>query len=288
MSLMICPECANEISTTADACPNCGRPTHAPVVPIVPPERKVVVMKPEEKEGFPTWALIPIGLLVLILIFVLYAVFNRDDDGLANDKINVNINAARAASNGSRSSTTIEPSTATIPSAPGYVPPASSGGTSTSTTTVPGAQTSVEPSAGTVSIDAKVVTERGSTQAVRNEKFYLLDRDVESILSSANLDAIDGQSLTNSLGLSILFPSRYGDFRRDALAAINRHIKYSGQTDGAGKAKLSGVEPNSYYLFGMTKSGNGFAVWSSPVSIQKGENVLNLSPARLTSMQSPQ
>jgi hypothetical protein len=47
---------------------------------------------------------------------------------------------------------------------------------------------------------------------------------------------------------------------------------------------MKDVKPDSYYLFGITKSRNGFAIWSSPVSIIGGENKLNLSPATLNEM----
>jgi hypothetical protein len=82
-----------------------------------------------------------------------------------------------------------------------------------------------------------------------------------------------------------MYPDKYGEFHRDALRAIKDHIKYAGTTDGSGKAQLGGVEPNSYYLFGVTRSSRGFAVWSSPVSIIGGENLLNLSPMQLTEIQ---
>jgi hypothetical protein len=89
----------------------------------------------------------------------------------------------------------------------------------------------------------------------------------------------------NSFGLSVLYPDRYREFNRDALTAINRHIKYSTLTDGSGKALVKGIDPDQYYLFGVTRTGKGFAVWSSPVTIIGGENVLNLSPQRLTEIQ---
>ncbi|MCA1589157.1 MAG: hypothetical protein LC734_01960, partial [Acidobacteria bacterium] len=111
------------------------------------------------------------------------------------------------------------------------------------------------------------------------------DKDLESILGDADLDPISGQTLLNSFGLAVMYPDRYGDFQRAALRAINEHIKYSGTTDGAGKAQLAGVEPKSYYLFGITKSGRGFAVWNSPVSINAGDNMLNLTPQRLTEIE---
>jgi hypothetical protein len=152
--------------------------------------------------------------------------------------------------------------------------------------TVPGSQTAVSmpPSKGSVTIDARIAGKTGQPQPVKNEKFYLLDKDLESILSEAGLEPIEGQSLMNSLGLSVLYPDRFNEFNRDALRAIKGHIKYAGTTDGSGKAELGGIEPNSYYLFGVTKSGRGFAIWSSPVSIIPGQNALNLTPQRLTEM----
>ena len=277
MSLLHCPECGHEVSNNAVACPNCARPlNHVPVV-----ERKVMVVEnPANRDGFPTWAFIPIGILCVILLVVMYALFVRTDDNAANQRININANTGR------QTTTTTVPSGRNEPSTITTAPPVST--VPSSQTTVPGSQTSVaQPTTGKVSIVAKLTARNGSTQAVRNEKFYLLDQDIETILSSAGVASIEGQSLTSSLGLSLIFPDRYGDFNRNAFSAIRKHIKYSGQTDGSGKAVVSGVEPNSYYLFGMTKAGRGFSVWNSPVSVQVGDNILNLSPQSLTEIQDP-
>ncbi len=277
MSLLHCPECGHEVSNTAAACPNCARPLiAAPAAPVV--ERKVVVVEnPDDRNGFPTWAFIPIGILSLILVVVMYALFVRNDNTDANQHTNINVNT-------SRQTTTSVPPTRSEPPitlAPPSAPP--------STVAVPGSQTSVaeSPTKGKVSIVAKMTVKNGPPQAVRNEKFYLLDQDVETILSSAGVNPVEGQSLTNSLGLSLVFPDRYGDFNRKAFSAIKKHIKYSGQTDGSGKANLSGVDPNSYYLFGMTRAGHGFTVWNSPVAVQVGDNILNLSPQSLTEITDP-
>lgn len=290
MSLIHCPECGHEVSNTAVACPNCARPI-VPFVERVEPvvERQVFVPdRVVEREGFPTWAFIPIGVLGVILLIVLFVVWGRNNDDTANQRLSVNVNSPQRQTtagipNGPSTVTTVPStgsSTVTIPSAP--PPPMPS-----SQTTVPGSQTTVAepPTKGKVTIDAKLVTRNGAAQSVRNEKFYLLDQDLETILGSAGLEPIEGQTLTNSLGLSLIFPDKYGDFNSNAFRVIRSHIKYSGQTDGSGKAQLSGVEPNSYYLFGMTKAGRGFAVWNSPVSIQVGDNILNLSPQRLTEIQ---
>lgn len=279
MSLIYCPECGHEISNAAIACPNCGRPINA-----APPVDAVVVTPPPRREGFPPWAIIPIGLAGLAFIFFLiYAMSGGKDT--ANSNLNVNVSTRRAASRSGDNDRTVGSQTATIPSTSTTVttaPPPD-----VQTVNVPGSQTSVPAGVtkGRVVIDAKVATRSGTPQAARDAKFYLLDKDLDSILYDARLEPIEDQTLSNSFGLSMLYPDRYGDFYRNALAAIRRHIKYSGTTDGSGKAQLANIEPDSYYLFGITRTGGGFALWSNPVSIQAGDNVLNLSPQQITQME---
>lgn len=273
MSLIYCPECGHEISTAAVACPNCGRPLSART-PVV--ERTAVIAPVERKEGVPNWIFIPLGLIGAVLLVAFFVFMSRNSSD-ANTNLNVNVSARRAPVNSSDSRTSdIPPSTVNVP-------PANSG----QTVTVPGSQTDVSmpPTTGSVTIDAKIAGRTGSPQPVKNEKFYLLDKDLESILSDAGLQPIEGQTLMNSLGLSVLYPDRYDNFNRDALRAIREHIKYSGTTDASGKAELGGIDPNNYYLFAVTRSGKGFAIWSSPVSINAGQNSLNLTPQRVTEME---
>lgn len=277
MEMNYCPECGHEISQVAVACPGCGRPLSAPT-PVIEPI--VVARAPRRSEGFPPWALIPLGLIGAGVLFLLFYTLGRNDE-TANSNLAVNVSTKRAATRDTDSGrtsetyTTAPPTDTTVTTAP----PAGS-----QTVSVPGSQTAVNlpPTKGRVMIDAKVATRSGTAQAVRNERFYLLDKDLEVILSDADLDPIEGNSLANSFGLSVLYPSQYASFYRDAMNAIKPHIKYAGTTDGSGKAQLGNVDPESYYLFGITKTGGGFALWSSPVSIQAGDNVLNLSPQQIT------
>ena len=290
MSMILCPDCGHEVSTAATACPNCGHPFAAPVI-----QRKVIVAEAPPKEGIPTWVFAVLGILGVLVLFILFAVMRNNDDE-ANRSVNVSLAANRSSDNSRdtvSSRPTSETQTLTVPpstdsqsvavpssSAPPTVttvPPSSSAST---ITTVP-----ETPTTGTVVIDAKVATKTGTPQAVRNEKFYLLDKDLESILSEADVEPLEGQTLTNSFGLAVLYPSRYGDFNSKAMNAIKKHIKYNTLTDTGGKGQMKNIKPDSYYLFGITKSRNGFAVWSNQVTIQAGENLLNLSPQRLTEIE---
>jgi hypothetical protein len=221
--------------------------------------------------------------MAAMVVFFLAMLFTRESE---DDSANVNVNvSSKRQQTASRSSTdeTDDRQTVTVPPTSTGVPVEEP-----QVSTVPGTQTGVarQPAdKASVVIDARVTTRTGQPQPVRNEKFYLLDKDLEIILSDAGLEPIEGNSLLNSLGISTMYPDRYGDFRQRALSAINDHIKHSGSTDSTGKASINGIEPNSYYLFGIVRTGQGFAVWSSPVVIQAGQNVLTLTPQRITEIE---
>lgn len=268
MSMIYCPECGHEVSALAVSCPNCGHPFRPE-----PPVPKVIVSDiPPTREGFPNWAFVPLGILGALALFFIFFLIMRG--GSENDNVNVNLSARRQA-NTTRSTQArdSEPQ----PAAP------SSSSDEVQTRTVPGLQTEVEtrPDRGSAMIDARVINRAGNMQAVKGERFYLLDDDLESILNDAGLEPIEGQTITESLGLAVMQPSQHSDFHRKAMAAIKNHIKYSVTTDGSGKAELRDIKPDSYYLFGITKTSEGFAVWNWSVNISEGQNNLNLSPQRL-------
>lgn len=284
MALINCPECGKEISTSAVACPNCGHPISAPTLE----ERTVVREVPPpvvERDSFPKWIFIPLALLGAILIFLLFALFRQENDNTSN--VNVDISAKRPSSVNSETTTLPEttpnqievpPSDSTV-SIPQTVP-------TISDSTVTRIPADVEKSdRGSLNIEAKIADKSGSTKPVKAEKFYLLDKDLETILSDANIKPIEGQTLKNSFGISVLYPDRYGDIHKTALNEINKHIKYDVTTDSSGKAQMKDIKPDSYYLFAISKTGNGFAIWSSPIVINPGENTLNLSPQRGTDVQ---
>ncbi|MDQ6786428.1 MAG: zinc ribbon domain-containing protein, partial [Acidobacteriota bacterium] len=189
MSLITCPECAHEVSATASACPNCGHPFAPPAVV----HRRVVVAEAPERDDFPKWIFIPLGLLGIILLFVLFAYMRNNDDTANQRNINVSINTQRPGgaplSNSTSAQTvTVPPSTTTVapPMTTTALPPAPP--SQTTITSVPGQSvTAPAPDKGSVTLEAKISTNSGSIQPVRAEKFYLLDKDLESILSEANI-----------------------------------------------------------------------------------------------------
>ena len=277
MSLLYCPECSHEVSANAVACPNCGHPFQ-PVTPSV--ERRVVV-NPAREEGFPPWGYAVIGMAAIGVILLFVLMFRSTDD-TANT--NIRVAANRPVGSEPVRSTSVPSTDTTSVTVPSSAPPAVS---------VPSTSTSVPPTSaappvapvpdrGRVVLTAKVVPSSGSPQPARGTRFYLLDKDLASILDDANVEPIEGNTLEASLGLSIVDPGRFGQFSREAMRAIAKHAKYSATTDGAGNASFADVKPDSYYIFAITRAGRGFALWNAPVSIMAGENDLNISPQSIT------
>ncbi len=280
---MNCTECGHDVSSAAVACPNCGKPLNnaAPLR-----DRPVVIDNTPKEDGIPPWAFVTGGIAAVLIVFFVIVMINRDDDNSDNTNLRVRVGSEQERRDSSDTVTTTVPAdrstTSPIDSGVSTVPSS----VPSSESTVPGSQTDVSapPTKGSVKIEAKTVSDNGAPQVVRNEKFYLLEKDVSQILSEARIEPIAGNNLANSFGLAIMYPDRYGDFRRKALEAINQNIEYSGTTDSLGIAEMSDVDPGSYYLFGITRTDKGFAMWSSQVSVIAGDNVLNLAPQRINAI----
>jgi hypothetical protein len=276
MSLIFCPECGHEVSANAVACPNCGRP-------LVAPERPVAVVRRQE-EGMPPWAIPAILGAVVLLGLVMFFLFRgSNDDSNVNVALRTNSNRLANVPVTRTDIPPTEPSTVSVPPS-GTAPVMPTSAAPPTMTSVPGTSTAAPavPDRGTAVIQAKVVDRRGQPQPARSAKFYLLDQDPEQILSAANVPPIEGNTLDSSLGLAAVFPDRFGDFQRAAMRAIAAHSKYSGTTDSNGSAKVAGVAPKEYYLFCIFRVGKGFAMWNSPVTINPGDNTLDLSPQAVT------
>ena len=281
MSLINCPECGHEISTAAVACPSCGRPIDRRPTAATP----VVVEHKPRKESVPPWIIAPIVLLGVVVLFGLIYLFSAGNDGDANLAVNVNARGSKSVPDRTATDSTSVSERETSSSYPTSEPPATPYPNTTQSAPASGV-TAPQNTKGTVIIQAKVANERGTPRAADNTRFYLLDEQIETVLSDADLEPITGQTLTNSLALAIADQRKYGEFYRNAMKALKEHIKYSGSTDSTGKAQLGSVEPDTYYLFGVARTSEGFAMWNSSVSVISGENAVNLTPQPLTQMPS--
>ena len=282
MSLITCPDCGNQVSTDAVACPQCGRPM-APAIVEPIPQREVIIQQTPRRQGFQPWMIAPIIILGAILVFILFAVMRNNDDE-SNRNVNVRLGSEREPVNSrpsnrvqteTRSSDVTVPSTSTsLPSQSSEVtvPPSQSTSINTPTTeTRTATAENVPVGKSALTIEAKVRGTSGRDQAVQKETFYLLKKDLRTILEEADIEDEEGQGLVNAFGMSIVYPGRYPETRRKALAAISKYTVAKTLTDAQGKAKFADVKPDSYYLFGITKTPEGFSVWDQPITLSEGQ-----------------
>lgn len=277
MALIICPECGNECSIEAVSCPSCGKP-FAPVA-----KRQITVIS-REKE-FPKWIIVPITILGVILLFFVFFLVTRDNE-TANANIKVRVADTpiqRKTEETTGRNETHEVVTTSNPGSREVVV------TNPNPVSPPITQTQVDqplptpvPNKAVVKVSAKVFTKNGNTRPVAKEKFYLLDKDLDTILSEANINDEEGQGLKNAFALSIVNPGKYRETNQKALAAIKKHIVYSTVTDSQGNAEIKSVKPDNYYLFAISATANSYAIWDSQITIQIGENELMLEPQTLT------
>lgn len=280
MSLILCPDCGQEVSTSAVACQHCGRPIADATL-----ERNVVIAEvPPVREEFPKWIFIPIAAFGMILLFTLFY-FMRDADETANTNVNVSLANRRPTETRDTTSVRTEPNQINVPSSNAPSTVSVPQPQSTTVTTIPSETTTVKNDKGTVSFQAKVMTKNGGTQAVKNERFYLLKKDLEEVLEDADFEDETGQGLRNAFALSVLYPERYREINQKSLAAIKKNTVYATSTGAGGEAEIKDVKPDSYYLFAITKTRDGFAIWSSPVTINAGQNLINLNPAQMTEIE---
>lgn len=287
MSLITCPDCGSAVSTEAVACPKCGRPLAPAIVEPLPP-REVIIQEVPKEKGFPAWIIAPIVIAIAVLAFVLIAITRSGEDDTANRNVNVRLSERETANSRTTRVQTGSGSTdVTVPrsSAPSEVtvPPSQnttvgSAPSAPTTSSAPPTET-VKIGRSSLSIEAKLRNRSGTEQPVQKETFYILDKDLESILRDADIDDEQGQGLINAFGMSVLYPDRYAETNRKALAEINKHVVAKTLTDAQGKAKFPEVKTDSYYLFGITKTRDGFSVWNTPITLNDGQNILNLEPS---------
>jgi hypothetical protein len=253
----------------------------APTIVEPIPQREVIIQPPREK-AFPAWIIAPIIILGAVLVFVLFAVMRSNDDEsnrnvnvrLGTERESVNSRSNRVAQSETRSSDVTVPSTSAPPSQSSEVtvPPSQSTTINTPPTdTRTATADNVPVGKSSLTVEAKIRGTTGREQAVQKETFYLLKKDLRTILEEADIDDEEGQGVVNAFGMSIVYPGRYPEIRRKALAAISKYTVAKTLTDAQGKAKFPDVKPDSYYLFGITKTPEGFSVWDQPITLSEGQ-----------------
>jgi len=142
---------------------------------------------------------------------------------------------------------------------------------------------------GTLNIEAAIVYKVGGSQPLARVKFYLLDQDLEQIFKEAgdtederyneNIKKWEKHKRPFKVDDLITFqnnPYLFEEEQSRLKSAIAEHIKYTVETDFQGKAQLSNIETGIYYLYGITDTRGGTALWNLRLEIKNGSNSVML------------
>ncbi len=133
---------------------------------------------------------------------------------------------------------------------------------------------------GMLSIEAAIVYSYGGVQPVARTEFMLFVENPDVLLAEISKPDENGRQLntTNlfgSVGGNIYVNGR-GDEGQVAYKHLIQKRVQSVTTDFTGKATFKPVIPGQYYIFGVTATRGGVAVWNIPIQIEIGENSLTV------------
>ncbi len=137
----------------------------------------------------------------------------------------------------------------------------------------------------TLNLESAIIYKVGGVQPIARVKFYLLDKSAEEILKSANLKPqseqldriqkiaekqgknLDTLKYVDWLSFALDNPKQYADYFTNLTSELEKHTVKTVTTDLQGKAKIEELEPKNYYIFGMTETRSGNAIWDLPIEI---------------------
>lgn len=135
---------------------------------------------------------------------------------------------------------------------------------------------------GTLSFETGLVMKSGDVKPVARATFYLLDKDLENILTSSGFRSEGGSSILSTFALK--YVSRQLEQLRGAsvttfdktMESVKPHIIASTTTDFGGKGQFSSVKPGTYYLMHVGEIGRNVVLWNLKVELKAGQNSLTL------------
>lgn len=115
----------------------------------------------------------------------------------------------------------------------------------------------------TIQIKAAIIYKMGGVQPVARTKFYLLNKSLAEIKKD-----VKGNSEPEEIpGMPLNYKSSYMRWldSKEVQAAIEPHIVKTLTTDFEGTGKFEDVPAGTYYIFGVTETRGGFALWDTKI-----------------------
>ena len=129
-------------------------------------------------------------------------------------------------------------------------------------------------STGSLAIQAGIVYRYGAPQPVARTEFVILDDDPEAIITGAGIQGKKTWAMPRmSLMQSFLFMHQGGNWYdgERALASLKPHVIAGGTTDFNGNLVLTELPAKRLYIFGMTQTRGGWAIWNVWVEVKAGQ-----------------
>jgi hypothetical protein len=152
--------------------------------------------------------------------------------------------------------------------------PGAQQGSFTATRSTAAASAGSPSGVGVLSIQVGIVYKMGGSQAVARVPFFLLDKDLNAILSEAGLQPDRGMNLLNTFAFATRFQgqSKYAQFYQTAMRAIQPHVVAQTVTGFDGVGQFPAVAAGIYYVMGYTQTRGGFALWNVSVGVATGQS----------------
>lgn len=128
-----------------------------------------------------------------------------------------------------------------------------------------------KPTQRNIPIKVAIIYSVGGAQAVARENFYLLKKDALQIWKDAGIIK-DEKKFGFEYQLARLNTKEGNSSRFDE--AIKPHIVNTTTTDFEGNAVFENVPEGEYYIYGVTGTRGGIAIWSYKVSTQEIKTIL--------------
>ena len=111
-------------------------------------------------------------------------------------------------------------------------------------------------------------------------EFFLVENSLDEIAANARINLPSNQGISSfselwarAIQRGYRFPGVAANIRNALASSSLSRIK----TNSVGEATLSNVQPGDYFLVGTSTLGQVGVVWSKPISIKTGENIMSLS-----------
>ena len=137
-----------------------------------------------------------------------------------------------------------------------------------------------------INFDAVVTSYNGKSKEAFYTEFFVLNTNLDSILSAGNLNLSEFSALESFSELwarsrknSFLYPKLQKNIRTLLLSEVEKGNGRRVRTDINGSASISGINKGNYFIIGTATLGKIGVTWNVPIVLDQGVNKVSLTLA---------